>query len=45
MWVEVNEYISFSDVTKNTVQEDNAVDAKHSEDIVRVCWGKANASF
>lgn len=40
MWVEVNEYISFSDVTKNTVQEDNAVDAKHSEDIVRVCWEK-----
>lgn len=32
MRVEVNEYVSFSDVTKNTIQIDNTIDAKYSED-------------
>lgn len=44
MRVEVNEYTTFTDVTKNTIQVDNAIDARYSEDTVRVCWGKANAT-
>lgn len=44
MWVEVNEYISFSDVTKNAVQVGNAIDAKYSEDTIRMCWGRADAT-